>query len=309
MIETDVAVAQQRPPYIYGEILSHSIYQLPRDELPGIGRFLSQGIVVGTFVSFLFTVLGMLLDPKNGYNFLLISWLPIILATGIGFGVLEGCVLWACSYIAGHRLNALARAAVGIVLLGILLVTFDHFFSERPANYSFPLKDWLRLIGIYGTIGAVFGLVSGSKFSPVSELLRGTTPPRWLLINGITGFFLRVLIIYATMESTLFLILMTQLERRQREFTFAAIALSHCVGACVIAFTRMPFWLLLLLALLINYPIAVLITDVLTQEQILERNFMIAYLTLWSAFLFCRIDVPHAAVSFVKQEIRYYLID
>jgi hypothetical protein len=143
----------------------------------------------------------------------------------------------------------------------------------------------------------------------VGELLRGTTPPRRVVLNGITGFLLRVLIIYAMMVSTLLLILMTQGERREREFGFAAVAVGHCIGATVIVFTRMPFWLLLLSALLINFPVVVLLTDVLTETEIIERYFIIAYLTLWIAFLLCRVSVSHAVLAFVKKEIRYYLID
>jgi len=301
MIQSDVAV---RPPYIYGEILSRSLYESPLAELPGFGRFLSQEIVVGAFLSFLFPLIGILINPR-GYNYLLIYWLPFFLATGIGFGLFEGVVLWACSYIAGHRLNALARAAVGAIVLAMLIVTFDYFYSDPPAN----LGTWFPFIGFYCAAGAVFGLVSGSKFSPLSELLRGTTPPRWLVLNGITGFLLRVFMIYAMMESTLLLIWMTQLERPQHGFIFAAIALSHCIAAIVILFTRMPFWLLLLSALLINFPVAALITDVLTKEQILGRNLIIAYLALWSTFLLCRVSVPDAVLSFIKKEIRYYLID
>ena len=305
MIESGATI---RPPYIYGEILSRSLCQSPFSELPGFGRFLSQGIVVGVFVWFLWPVFGMLAHPENGYNFLLISGLPIFLAMGTGFGLFEGLVIWVCCYIAGRRLNAFARSGVGIIVLVILIVTFDYFYSDRPIKYDGPLLDWLPFIGAYIAIGIVFGLVSGSKFSPVSELLRGTTPPRWLVLNGITGFLLRVVVIYAMMNSTLILIWMTQLERREHEFVFAAIALGHCIAATVILFTRMPFWLLLLLALLINFPVAVLITDVLTEDHI-ARSFIIAYLILWTAFLLCRVSVPPAALSFLKKEIRYYLID
>lgn len=309
MIQSTATVTHQRPPYVYGEILSRSLYQAPQSELPGFGRCLSQGIVVGAFVSFLFPVLSMLLNPENGYNFLLISWLPFFLAVGAGFGVVEGVLIWACSYMAGRQPNALARAVVGIVVLGILIATFNYFYSDQRVNYDAPLQAWLRFIAFYSAIGAVFGLVSGSKFSPVSELLRGTTPPRWLVLNGITGFLLRVLVLYATMESTLFVIWMTQLERPDHDLIFVAIALGHCIAATVILFTRMPFWLLLPLALLINFPVVALITDVLTKEQSFVRYLFIAYLTLWAAFLLCRISIPSAALSFIKQEIRYYLID
>ena len=304
MIQSGAVV---RPPYIYGEILSRSLSQSPLSELPGFGRCLSQGMVVGAFVSFLWPVIGMLSYPKNGYNFLLISWLPVFLAIGMGFGLFEGGLIWACSYIAGHRLNVLARAGGGIVILAILLVVYTYFLPDQPGNYEASLRDWLIFIAVYSAVGVVFGLVSGSKFNPVSELLRGTTPPRWLALNGITGFLLRVLVIYTTMDSILILIYMMQGERDQHGSIFAAIAVCHCIAASVILFTRMPFWLLLLLALLINFPVVVLITDVLTNE--IARNAVIVYLALWAAFLLCRVSVPPTVLSFLKKEIRYYLID
>src|ERR1044072_4343929 len=93
------AATMQRPPYIYGEILSHSLIQSPLNQLPGFGRCLSQGIVAGAFASFLFPVFAMLMHPENGYNFLLIAWLPYILATGMGFGIFEALAIWACCYI------------------------------------------------------------------------------------------------------------------------------------------------------------------------------------------------------------------
>ena len=302
-------IAHERSPYIYGEILSSSLCRSPQHELPGFGRFVSQGIFVGVFVFFLLPVIGMLSNPENGYNFLFISWLPIFLVTGMGFGLFEGLVLWACCYIAGHRLNAVARAGLGTVILATLVVSYDYFWAVGFFQHGPSLREWLVLIAACTVVGAVFGLVSGSKFSPVSELLRGTTPPRWLILNGITGLLLRVPIIYAMMASTLILIWFRQIENHQREFGFAAISLGHFMAAIVILFTRMPFWLLLLLALLINFPVVLLITEVLTEDQIALRNFVIAYLTLWTAFLLCRVSVPHTVLSSVKKEIRYYLID
>ncbi|HEY4423428.1 MAG TPA: hypothetical protein VGN10_04425 [Pyrinomonadaceae bacterium] len=134
MIESGATI---RHPYIYGEILSRSLSQSPVSELPGFGRCLSQGIVVGAFVSFLFPVIGMLADRENGYNFLLISWLPFILATGMGFGLFEGVALWACSYIAGHRLNVLARAVAGTAFL-LCRVSVPHAvisFVKKEIRY------------------------------------------------------------------------------------------------------------------------------------------------------------------------------
>ena len=111
------------------------------------------------------------------------------------------------------------------------------------------------------------------------------------------------------MVSVLHLIYELQCEPSPEEFSFAVIALGHFLAAVVIVFVRMPFWLLLPLALIINFPIAAYITDVLTDKEVALRNFSLAYLCVWGAFLLTRVRVPQKALSFIKQELRYYLID
>lgn len=299
----------QTSPYRYGNILFASVTTYKRNP-PGIGRCLSQGAAVGVFLGFLYPVFGMLLHPENGYNFLLMPYLPLFLVFGLGFGVLEGVLIWACSYIVGHRLHALLRAVVGVISLAILLSGYSFLFAEpSPYREEVSAIDYF-VYGIYTAYGMLYGLVIGSRFEPVSELLRGTSPPQWLVLTGLTGLALRLFAIFGLMESVLNIIWTLQRERASATyFAFGVIALIHFLAGVVIIFVRMPFWLLLPLALIINFPIVTLITDVLTEKEFPIQYVTIGYLGLWAAFLLTRVRLPEAALSYIKKEIRYYLID
>ncbi len=300
----------QTSPYRYGNILFANVTTY-KNNPPGIGRCLSQGTAVGAFVGFLYPVFGMLFHPENGYNFLLMSYLPLFLVFGIGFGVLEGALIWACSYIVGHRLHALLRAVVGVISLLILLKGYNFLFAEpSPYREEVSTIEYLIFYGVYTAYGILYGLVIGSRFEPVSELLRGTSPPQWLILTGLTGLALRVFVIFGLMESVLNIIWTLQRERASATyFAFGVIALVHFVAGVVIIFVRMPFWLLLPLALIINFPIVTLITDVLTETEFPLQYITIGYLGLWAVFLLTRVRVPEPAINFIKRELRYYLID
>ena len=298
----------QRPPHIYGEILSSSLYQSsPRYELPGIARFLSQGAFVGTLLGFTFPVHGLLSDPENGYNFLLITWLPYFLAGGMAFGLFVAVFIWAFTLLTGHRL--IFRVPIGIVVFLIFLIGLIWFWVKPlPSENALSATDYLYLLRVYGAFGLVFGLVVGSKFRPHYELIRGTSTDRWPGLSGVTGLLLRVFVIFSLMVSILCLILSTQGDFHHKEFAFSVIAVSHFALAVVIIFARIPFWLLLPLAIIVNFPIVVFVTDALP-NVVGVRELTLIYLHLWAAFLLCRLSVPQRPLSFLKKEARYYLTD
>ena len=299
----------QTSPYRYGNILFANVTTYQRNP-PGIGRCLSQAAAVGAFVGFLTPVFGLLRHPTNGYNYLLIFSLPVFLAFGICFGVIQGAIIWACGHIVGHRVHPVQRAVLGVVTLATLIAGYNFLFAEpSPYREDVSAIEQAVFYAVYVGYGVLFGLVIGSRLEPVGELLRGTSPPQWLALTGLTGLALRVLVIFGLMESVLKLIYELQWEPSAEEFSFAVLALGHFVAAVVIIFVRMPFWLLLPLALIINFPIAAFITDVLREQDVALRNISIGYLCVWGAFLLTRVRVPEAALSFIKKELRYYLID
>lgn len=304
-----IPTAYQRPPHVYREILSASVYQSPLSDLPGIGRLLLQGAAVGALLAFFSPVAGMLAHPENGYNFLLISYLPEFLVGGVLFGLCEGVTIWTCTHLAGRRINPVARAVLGLVTLALLISAYNFIFTE-PSPYKEDDRVWFYVCAVYtyGVCGLVFGLVIGSRFRPHYELIRGTGEDRWPGFSGITGLLLRLFVIFSLMVSILCLILSTQRELDRQEFSFSVIAVSHFALAVVLIFARIPFWLLLPLAIIVNFPIVVFLTDALPKIEG-ARVLTLIYLHLWAAFLLCRFSLPQRPLSFLKKEARYYLID
>lgn len=304
MSETNATVAYQRPPFLYGEVLSASVYQSPRNELPGIGRFLSQGVAAGAGIYFLVQLAIILSQPNNGYNVLYIILLPFVLVWGMVLGLFEGLVIWAGTKLAGHRLNAAARSALGIV---VLLVLFGLLQVLRNVEVSDS-----RVILIYLSTGVAYGLVTGSRLQPWRELVRGAQaiPAQSRLLTGITGIVLRVIVVWWLMESILAFICTLQGNFNRKEVVIVSIALAHFAAASVIVFARMKFWLLLPLALLVNFPLAPLITEKIFEDAaVIVRYVTISYFAVWAAFLITRWSSTYSALAVLKEEIRYYLID
>src|SRR5262245_54069566 len=122
-MESRATVPYQRPPFIYGEILSRSLCETDRPELPGSVRFLSQGAAIGAFIGFLLPLCGMIANP-HGYNFLLIFVLPFSFSGGIAIGLLQGLGMWACTRLARHPLGRATRAILGVLIFALFLVAW-----------------------------------------------------------------------------------------------------------------------------------------------------------------------------------------
>lgn len=296
----------QCPPFPYGRILSDTVYAATANELPGFGTLLSQGATVGAGLALLIPVRGILSNDKF-YALLFLGSLPSYLALGMGIGVVEGIIIWAFTYITGHRLNAVVRAGIGIVILALLMAgSYLLFMHPSPYHDDVSLMDYVFGNGTTILVGGLFGLVSGSRFQPWRELVRGTTPPQFLLVTGITGFALRGVVILFLMQSLLILTWTLQEPFTQKDFGFAAIAVGHFTAAALILFSRLPFWLLLPLTIIVNFPVVALVTDVLKADDTFARTVTLNYLVLWAAFLSSRWKVPQAALSFIKDEFHYY---
>lgn len=310
MIATRAIDPNEQSLRAYGVITSPAFYRSQRAELPSIGTFLSQGAAVGALFGFFSPVIGMLSNPENGYNFLLIGALPVFLGAGMLFGLCEATVLWVGSYLLGHRIHPGIRAVVGPVILVALIWAYAYIvFEPSPYQREVSMSDYLFAIGVYAAIGMILGLVIGSRIRPVSELIRGTTSEHWPVVNALTGLALRLIVTLGLMISILLLILSTQGNIDRHEFTMAVIAVSHFGIGLLIIFARIPFWLLLPLALIINFPVVTWITDVLTPNDVSLRNITYVYLALWTGFLLCRVTMPRGAVAFIRRELRYYFIE
>jgi len=236
----------------------------------------------------------MLAHPENGYNFLYATYLPIFLLGGMAFGIFEGALIWAIGHVTERRLHWVLRVVLATAILTLLLALYAYIYLP-PVTRDLPkLKTYFSEFGGYIPYGAVFGLMIGSRIRPLYELVRGATPPRWPVMSCMTGLLLRVFVIFSLMEAVLFYLWTLQRDFRPREYGFGVAGLVHFILATVLLFVRLPFWLLLPLAVVINFPVATLITDVLADDEIVIGTITLNYLALWAAFLTCRVSVPRA---------------
>lgn len=314
MIGHGATIPYQRPPFIYGEILSRSMYetgssvQSPR---PGIGRFLSQGMAAGTVISFLLPAVYILAHPTNGYNFFLMFALPFYLAVASVVGFVQGLAIWGCTRLAGRDLGWASRAAINVSISAIMLgVLYLLLYPGPPEANPLELKDYLSLIGTSIASGVTYGLMIGSRLQPWRALVRGakSLPARSWLVTGITGLVLRVLIIFFLMESILSIVCLLQQDFDLRHHVAPLIVLTHFAAALLIVSIRFPFWLLLPLAVIINFPVVTFLTDI-KDGDLFMLYLTISYLVAWAAFLLTRCRLTYSALAFINQEIRYYLID
>ena len=63
------------------------------------------------------------------------------------------------------------------------------------------------------------------------------------------------------------------------------------------------------MALIVNAPVVLLITEVLNNQPAAMRYAPLGYLAIWAAFLLARWRATYSALNFLKEEFRYYLID
>ena len=301
MIASEATPPKKESLPVHAEILSYVRYQGQRADLPSIVTFLSQGATLGALLAFLGPVIGMLSHPGFPYCFLYIGALPTFLGVGALFGLCEATVLWAGTFGLGHRIHPIIRAVLGPVILIIFIQTYSYLVSEpSPYRKEVSTTDYLSAIGVYAGCGVVLRLVIGSRIRPIYELIRGTASEQLPVMNALTGLALRPIVIFGLMMSILLLIFSTQVDFHQSKFTMSVLAVSHFALAVMIVFVRMRFWLLLPLALIINFPVAVWITDVLKPDQFVDRVIVLVYLALWGGFLICRVAVPRAPLCWLK---------
>lgn len=281
MIETD-----ERPAYMFPDTLS----AYAQEEEPGAPRFLVQGAVIGAVLGFL-TLANVLYSHPDVYNFfLLFSLLPVLL-NGLIFGAFDGSIVWACTRLAHHPLHFLLRGGIGIAVhFGVATFMMVLLEGRLIPQRDFSTWDYLWAIGLYLVFGLVFGLLVGSsRFDPWSELIRGTTTTREDgVAAAITGIALRVVVIFGFMQSVVYLIYEQQVNE-SREHTVAVIAVVHFIAAVVLVFVRVRSWRLLQLALLVNAPVVLFLTDVVTTRTDPMWTLSIIYVAVWFAFLVTRL--------------------
>ena len=294
-------------PARYGSILSYVGNSTP----PGIGTFLSQGVAAGAMVYFFFPLLMVLLYPSVGYNLWFVPFVACFVVLGMVLGIIEALIVWGCTKIDGDNFNPAIRAALPT---GIAILIFAVIYYRNVASYPYydrPVLSTDLLVAAAFLLPplVIIGFVTGSRLRPWRALTSGSEVTRSRALAAATGVILRSLIVFGAMNAVIALVSTLKAEFRQSDLIFALISLVHFVTAAVIVFTRIRFWIVVQLALIINFPVVLLITEVLNNQPAGMRYAPVGYLAIWAAFLLARWRATYEALNCLKEEFRYYLID
>jgi hypothetical protein len=267
--------------------------------------YIAQGAATGAVLEFLFVVIQIITVP-DGYNFLFVYGLPVILGFGVGWGTVKALVIWTCARLAHRRVPWLIRCLIAAGVLTGLTRVFDVFFPHEPGA---PVSlSWIIGSAVFTALAC--GIVIGSSLNPWRAVVRGADfiVPRSAFLAGVTGFMLRLFIVYSFMGSVIITICSAQVNSTSKEVVWAILALCHLTAALLVVFIRMPFWLLLILSVPVTAPVVMLLAEF--QYKLGWVLYpILGYMVAWIAFILARWRHTYSALAVINDEIHYYLID
>lgn len=264
--------------------------------------FLTQGATAGMLLSYLILVIG-LESYDRYYHPLFVGALPRFLAVGLVVGGLKGFIIWACARLIRHRLGWLLRSAIASVVFHVIIRVPPFSSDGQPAS-------WQWLIGSTIVVGLTFGLLIGSRLQPWQRLVRanGAVGPKSAALAGITGIVLRLGILFLFLFFGLVFLSVLHTSDGVESRWIALITIQLTLSLIVV-FSKMRFWLLTGLAVLINTPVVMVLAEFQRQQLGDTWYVLISYLALWAMFLLTRWRKTYQALSILGEEMRYYLID
>ena len=268
---------------------------------PNVTTVMAQAAVGYIAANFLFILARVLLVPEP-YNFAYVFALPAVVVFAVGVGVTIGLFIWAGFEMAGTTLNIASRSIIGVVMIGfacLAMAVVCGWWPEPEWGY------WVH--GMVVAQGIGIGVVTGTRLRVWHELVRrGDQVGKVLgVFAALTGVLLRVLVVNLVMYSSVGLIGILQSDSPQQiHWRWLALMCAHFTAGAVLLFARMKTDVLLPLAVIVNAPVG---AAMMTFPQL--WYVAIAYLALWALFLLTRWRQTPVAFSFLKEELRYYLID
>ena len=269
---------------------------------PDVTTVMAQATVGYIAGNFLLILARMLLVP-NPRNFMYVFVLPVLPVFGVIAGVAIGLFIWAGFEMAGNTLNIASRSTIAVMLIALAYLSMILIFG-----WPLPppeLQFWL--LGMILAPGIAIGLVASSPLRLWHELVRKGDPVGTVLgvFASLTGVVLRVTVAFLFMVSLVALIGILQSPGPQQiDLMWWTLMPAHFAAGGVLLIVRMKSDVLLPLAVIANAPV---IGAALTFPWL--QYVAIGYLALWAVFLLTRWRQTPVAFSFLKEELRYYLID
>ena len=273
---------------------------------PGLARFIAQAAIGYIVANFTLILARILLVPDQGNDWFVV-WLVAVFVVGLGVGIAAGLMVWLCAVMLRHSPNAIYRSVIGTVVVAALWFFLALSLDWEPRT---PIEQlWVLAVIIVPGIG--IGAVTNSRLRLWHELVRQGEAVRTLpkILAGFTGLVLRPAVVFSFMCWLIVLI-----ARLQAPYTFGedrlwtALLCGHFAAGVAVLFARLKTSLLFPLALIANAPIiAALVQFHVSRPDV--PYVAIPYLGVWAVFLLMRWRQTDLALSFLNEEIHYYLID
>ena len=269
---------------------------------PNVTTVMAQAAVGYIAGNFLVIVARILLVP-DPYNFYYVFVVPVLLFFGAVAGLIIGLSLWIGMETGTSTLKTASRSLIGVVILALGWLALS-------SSFGWPLRSpELQFWGLALVIapGIVIGFATGSRLRLWHELVRQGDRVGAVLgvFASLTGLVLRLAVPFLFMASAIALIGIVQAGGPQPiPVVWWALMAAHFTAATVLVFVRVKTDVLLPLAVIANAPIVAVLFKVPWLQYV-----VIGYLALWAVFLLTRWRQTQAAVSVLKEEFRYYLID
>lgn len=278
---------------------------------PGLATCIAQA-TIGSFFGTFLVMIARILVVYHPYNSSLVFILPFFMAVGLATGVVAGVLIWAAAREADGPVLGITRSLIGMLV--IALGWFAPWYLWLREEISPDLNFWL--VALVVVPGLSLGSITGSRLRPWRELVRGGETKATLLkiLAGFIGLVLRSVVVFS------FLVWFTVGAHDVRYYYLGTdpteellpqwviwwlLILGHFALGAVVLFARMKFRRLVLLTVITVCPVLAWLPTWYAED----RYFFIGYLGVWALFLLTRWRQTDIAWSYLKAELRYYLID
>ena len=273
---------------------------------PGLARFIAQAAIGFIVANFALIIARILLVPEDGNDWF-VFWLVAVFVVGLGVGIAAGLIIWLGAVMLRHSPNAVYRTVIGMVVVAALWFYLALTLGWEPRTDVEQL--WVLAVIIVPGIG--IGVVTNSRLRLWHELVRRGEAIRTLpkILAGFTGLVLRPVVVFMFMSCLIVLVARLQpVYVDQNGWLWPALLCGHFAAGVAVLFARLKLALLFPLGLIVNAPIVAALVHFHVSTP--ELWFVAApYLGIWTVFLLTRWRQTDVALSFLNEEIHYYLID
>jgi hypothetical protein len=270
--------------------------------LPSLKTLAGQAVAGSVFSHFVVFLIPCLLSQVD-FGFWLIA-LPFFLFASLFGGVPAGFIIWACTRSDARPLHWAYRCGIALLVLLPGWLYLSSIMFGAVASVQLWFLAWLLVPALVIGLLTHSGLRVGRELARGGEAVGGTSR----VLAALSGVVLRVLVVLSFMESFLATICLARAPNFQQELILTTLLCGHFAAGTIVLFVRTD---LELLAIIASIALAPLIIAFVTFPQLTEilRYVFAGYIGWWVMFVFTRSRQLDRVLSFLNEEIHYYLMD